>query len=62
MKKQELLDLLDRVPTWPKEAREAVFDSLKAIEESRYLDPTIAEDLLRTREERQNGDGATLNS
>jgi hypothetical protein len=53
--KKELKDLLDRVPAWPKEDQEAAFDSLSTIEEERHVDPTIAEDIIRSREDIKQG-------
>lgn len=50
MKQIELNDLLDRVRTWPKEARRAAFDSLSAIEEEHHTDPAFAEDTIRSRD------------
>jgi hypothetical protein len=46
---------LDRVETWPKEAQEAAFDSLSSIEEERHVDPAIAEDIIRSREDIKHG-------
>ncbi len=55
MKKQELKDLLNRVETWPKEDQEAAYDSLSTIEEERHVDPAIAEDIIRSREDIKQG-------
>lgn len=55
MKKQELKDLLSRVETWPKEDQEAAFDSLSTIEEKCHVDPAIAEDIIRSREDIKRG-------
>jgi len=46
---------LDRVETWPKEAQEAAFDSLSTIEEDWHVDPGLAEDLVRSREDIKQG-------
>jgi len=46
---------LDRVETWPKEAQEAAFDSLSSIEEDWHVDPDLAEDLIRSREDIKQG-------
>ncbi len=51
MKKKELKDLLNRVETWPKADQEAAFDSLSMIEEERHIDPALAEDIIRSRED-----------
>ena len=55
MNKKELKDLLERVPTWRKEDQEAAFDSLSTIEEERHVDPAIAEDIIRSREDIKQG-------
>lgn len=55
MKKKSLRDILDRVETWPKEAQEAAFDSLSSIEEDWHVDPDLAEDLIRSREDIKQG-------
>jgi hypothetical protein len=51
MIKKALKDILGRVEAWPKEAQEAAFDSLSAIEAERYDDPALAEDIIRSRED-----------
>jgi hypothetical protein len=51
MKKKALRDILDRVETWPKEAQEAAFDSLRSIEVDWHEDPILAEDIIRSRED-----------
>jgi hypothetical protein len=51
MRKKALKDILGRVEAWPKEAQEAAFDSLSAIEADRYEDPALAEDIIRSRED-----------
>ncbi len=51
MNKKQLKDLLDRVSAWPKEDQEAAFDSLTTIEEERHVDPTMEEDIIRSRED-----------
>ena len=51
MKNKALQDLLDRVTTWPKEAQRAAFDSLSAIEEERYGDPAMIEEIIRRRDD-----------
>jgi hypothetical protein len=55
MNKKDLKDLLDRVATWSKEAQEAAFDSLSTIEEECSVDPAIAEDIIRSREDIKQG-------
>ena len=55
MKKRSLRDILDRVETWPKEAQEAAFDSLSSIEEDWHIDPALAEDIIRSREDIKQG-------
>jgi hypothetical protein len=55
MKKKSLRDILDRVETWPKEAQEAAFDSLSSIEEDWHVDPDLAEDIIRSREDIKQG-------
>jgi hypothetical protein len=55
VKKHELKDLLNRVETWPKEDQEAAYDSLSTIEEERHVDPAIAEDIIRSREDIKQG-------
>jgi hypothetical protein len=55
MKKKALRDILDRVEMWPKEAQEAAFDSLSTIEEDWHVDPLLAEDILRSREDIKQG-------
>ncbi len=55
MKKRSLRDILDRVETWPKEAQQAAFDSLSSIEEDWHVDPDLAEDLIRSREDIKQG-------
>jgi len=55
MNKKDLKDLLDRVQTWRKEDQEAAFDSLSTIEEERHVDPAIAEDIIRSREDIKQG-------
>ena len=55
MKKKSLRDILDRVETWPKEAQEAAFDSLSSIEEDWHIDPALAEDIIRSREDIKQG-------
>jgi hypothetical protein len=55
MKKRDLKDLLDRVPTWPKQDQEAAFDSLSMIEEERRVDPATAEDIIRSRDDIKQG-------
>lgn len=55
MRKKALRDILDRVETWPKEAQEAAFDSLSAIEIDWYDDPVLAEDIIRSREDIKHG-------
>jgi|HubBroStandDraft_4_1064222.scaffolds.fasta_scaffold3512142_1 hypothetical protein len=55
MRKKALRDLLDRVPTWPKEAQEAAFDSLSMIEDERHVDQAMAEDIIRSREDIKQG-------
>ncbi len=55
MKKKELKDLLQRVETWPKADQEAAYDSLSMIEEERHVDPAIAEDIIRSREDIKQG-------
>jgi|GEM_PF-5066236 hypothetical protein len=55
MKKKELKDLLTRVETWPKDDQEAAYDSLSTIEEERHVDPAIAEDIIRSREDIKQG-------
>ena len=55
MKKKELKDLLNRVETWPKADQEAAYDSLSMIEEERHVDPAIAEDIIRSREDIKQG-------
>jgi hypothetical protein len=55
MNKKDLKDLLDRVATWSKEDQEAAFDSLSTIEEERHVDPAIAEDIIRSREDIKQG-------
>jgi hypothetical protein len=54
MRKKALRDILDRVEAWPKEAQEAAFDSLSAIEAEHYEDPALAEDIIRSREDIKN--------
>ena len=46
---------MDRVETWPKEAQEAAFDSLSSIEEDWHIDPALAEDIIRSREDIKQG-------
>ena len=46
---------MDRVETWPKEAQEAAFDSLSSIEEDWHIDPALAEDIVRSREDIKQG-------
>jgi len=46
---------LNRVETWPKEAQEAAFDSLSSIEEDWHVDPDLAEDIIRSREDIKQG-------
>ena len=46
---------MDRVETWPKEAQQAAFDSLSSIEEDWHVDPDLAEDLIRSREDIKQG-------
>jgi hypothetical protein len=55
MKKKSLRDILNRVETWPKEAQEAAFDSLSSIEEDWHVDPDLAEDIIRSREDIKQG-------
>jgi len=55
MKKRSLRDILDRVETWPKEAQDAAFDSLSSIEEDWHIDPALAEDIIRSREDIKQG-------
>ena len=55
MRKKSLRDILDRVETWPKEAQEAAFDSLSTIEEDWHVDPILAEDIIRSREDIKQG-------
>jgi hypothetical protein len=55
MKKRSLRDILDRVEAWPKEAQEAAFDSLSSIEEDWHIDPALAEDIIRSREDIKQG-------
>jgi hypothetical protein len=51
MKRQSFQDILDRVHTWPKEAQEAAFDVLTSVEEGLYDGPSIAEDIIRSRDD-----------
>jgi hypothetical protein len=45
MRSSELNDLLDRVVSWPKEARIAAFDALSAIEEECSLREDLSDPL-----------------
>ena len=51
MRKKKLRELFGRVETWPKEAQQAAFDSLTAIEQESYINSVLAEDLIRSRDD-----------
>jgi hypothetical protein len=55
MNRKSLEELLERAETWPKEAQEAAFDALSAIEEDIYGVSDIVEDILRSRDDCRRG-------
>ena len=57
MQKNDLKNVLARVPTWPKEAQEEALQSLQTIEEDFVPDAALVHDLARADEEIRHGDG-----
>ena len=54
---QKLIDLRQRVETWPKEAQDEALESLQAIEEDFVSDAELARDLTRAEKEMRHGAG-----
>ena len=57
MQTKDLKKVLDRIPTWPREAQEEALQSLRVIEEDFVVDAQLARDLSRADEEIRRGEG-----
>jgi uncharacterized membrane-anchored protein len=57
MQTKDLKKVLERIPTWPKDAQQEALQSLKIIEEDFVPDAELAADLARADEQIRRGQG-----